>query len=83
MFSPKTLEDRLDYIQGRIRKASVHAGRKSKEITLVGITKSFPVKIWDLALNGNLTTLGESRIQETIEKAETFKKRDEIELHFI
>ena len=83
MFSPKTIEDRLDYIQDRIRKASVHAGRKTKEITLVGITKSFPVKIWDLALNGNLTTLGESRIQETIEKAEIFKKRDKIELHFI
>ena len=41
------------------------------------------MKIWDLALNVNLTTLGESRIQETIEKAETFKKRDKIELHFI
>ena len=41
------------------------------------------MKIWDLALNVNLTTLGESRIQETIEKAETFQKRDKIELHFI
>ena len=83
MFSPKTLEDRLDYIQGRIQKASVSSGRKFKDITLVGITKSFPVKIWDLALNVNLTTLGESRIQETIEKEKTFRKRDKIELHFI
>ena len=41
------------------------------------------MKIWDLALNVNLTTLGESRIQETIEKAKTFKKRDKIKLHFI
>ncbi|SVE13734.1 uncharacterized protein METZ01_LOCUS466588, partial [marine metagenome] len=49
----------------------------------VGITKSFPKKIWDLALNVNLTTLGESRIQETIEKEKTFRKRDKIELHFI
>ena len=83
MFSPKTIEDRLDYIQGRIQKASVGAGRKSGDITLVGITKSFPMKIWDMALNANLTTLGESRIQETIEKAKTFKKRNKIELHFI
>ena len=83
MFSHKTIEDRLDNIQGRIQKASVSAGRKSKDITLVGITKSFPIKIWDFALNVNLTTLGESRIQETIEKAKIFKKRDKIELHFI
>ena len=83
MFSQKALEERLDYIQGRIQKASVSAGRKPKDITLVGITKSFPVQIWGQALNVNLTTLGESRIQETIEKAETFKKRDKIELHFI
>ena len=83
MFSPKTLKDRLDYIQGRIEKASARSGRKFKDITLVGITKSFPKKIWDLALNVNLTTLGESRIQETIEKEKTFRKRDKIELHFI
>jgi len=83
VFSQKALEERLDYIQGRIQKASVIAGRKPKDITLVGITKSFPVQIWGQALNVNLTTLGESRIQETIEKAETFNKRDKIELHFI
>ncbi len=83
MFSHKALEERLDYIQGRIQKASVIAGRKPKDITLVGITKSFPVQIWGQALNVNLTTLGESRIQETIEKAEIFNKRDKIELHFI
>ena len=83
MFSPKTLEERLDYIQDRIQKASFSSGRKPRDITLVGITKSFPVKIWDQALNVNLTTLGENRIQETIEKAETFQKRDKLELHFI
>ena len=83
MFSPKTLEERLDYIQDRIQTATVSAGRNPKDITLVGITKSFPMKIWDIALNVNLTTLGENRIQETIEKAKTFKKRDKIELHFI
>ncbi len=83
MFSLRTLEERLDYIQGRIQQASVSAGRKAKDITLVSITKSFPVKTWYQALNVKLTTLGESRIQETIEKSETFQKRDKIKLHFI
>lgn len=83
MFFPTTLEERLDHIQRNIQKAATSAGRTPKDITLVGITKSFPVEIWEQALSVNLTTLGESRIQEAGEKAETFIKRDKIELHFI
>ena len=68
MLYPTTLEEKLDYIQGRIQKAAVSAGRKPKDITLIGITKSFPVEMWEQALNVNLTTIGESRIKETEEK---------------
>ena len=77
MYSPSTLKDRLDYIQGKIQKAAISSGRKQKQITLVAITKKFPVEIWKRAVNVNLTTLGESRIQETQKKVETFRERDE------
>ena len=83
MLSTKTLEERFDSIQERIRKAALKAGRKSKEITLVAITKSFPVEIWERAVDIKLTTLGESRIQEAKEKEKIFQKRDKIKLHFI
>ena len=83
MFLPTTPEERLDYIQERIQKAAISAGRKSKHITIVAITKSFPAQIWEQAMNLNLKTLGESRIQEAREKLQKFKKRDKIELHFI
>ena len=83
MFSPSTLEERLEDIQTRIQKTSVRSGRDPQEITLVAVTKAFPTKIWKRALNANLTTFGESRIQEAQEKSETFSKRNKIELHLI
>lgn len=83
MLYSTTLEDRLDYIRERIQIAAANSGRKQKHITLVAITKKFPVETWEKAINVNLTTIGESRIQEAQKKAETFSKRDKIELHLI
>jgi len=83
MLSPTTLKKRLYYIQDRINKAAINAGRKPQHITLIAVTKSFPKEIWEQALFVNLTTLGESRIQEAQEKLETFLKRDKIKLHLI
>ena len=79
----KTLESRRDHILYRIQKAATNSGRKPKHITLIAVTKNFPAEIWKQAVNVNLTTLGESRIQETQEKIKTFNKRNKIELHFI
>ena len=83
MLSQAAIKNRLDEILARIQKAATNAGRKSKHITLVAITKSFPAELWKCALNINITTLGESRIQETKKKSETFHKRNKIELHLI
>ena len=83
MLSPTTVEERLDYIQERIHKVAVEAGRNPKHITIVAITKAFPPEIWSLALNVNLTTFGESKIRETQEKSGTFSQRKKINLHLI
>ncbi len=83
MLSITTLSERLDYIQGRIYKAAIKAGRNPNSITLIAITKTHSMEIWERALSVNLTSLGESRIQEAQEKSEIFSKRDKIELHLI
>ena len=83
MLYSTTLEDRLDFIRERIQIAATNSGRKQKHITLVAITKKFPVEIWEKAININLTTLGESSIQEAEKKVNVFPKRNKIKLHFI
>ena len=81
MFFPivPPLEEKLYYIQDRIHKTAIKVGRNPEHITLVAVTKTMPLEIWEQAFNANLTTLGESRIQETQEKVDRFKKRDQIE----
>jgi len=83
MFSPTDLEEKLDYIHGRIYKTAIMAGRNPQDITLIAITKTLSPEIWQQAFNINQTIFGENRVQEAQEKVETFSKRDKIELHLI
>ena len=83
MFFPSSLEEKLHYIQERIHKTAVKVGRNPEHITLIAVTKTLPLEIWEQAFNANLTTLGESRIQKAQEKSKTFSKRDKIKLHLI
>ena len=80
---PQRLEERLDKVLGNIHKTATKAGRNPKEITLVAITKELPKEIWGIALNANITTLGESKIQETQKKVDKFINRNKIKLHLI
>ena len=77
------LQERLNHIQGCIQKAALKSGRNPNQVTLIAVTKAFPLEIWEQAISINLKTIGESRIQETQEKVDTFNKRDKIELHFL
>ena len=83
MTASSNLNNILESLNSRIHNAAIKSGRSTDNITLVAVTKSFPKNIWEIALNHNLTTIAESRIQETKEKLSTFKHRDKIELHFI
>ncbi|MBC8256373.1 MAG: YggS family pyridoxal phosphate-dependent enzyme [Candidatus Marinimicrobia bacterium] len=73
----------MEALNSRIQIAAKKSGRNLNDITLVAVTKSFPQNIWNTALNHNLTTLAESRIQETMDKLNKYKHRDKIELHLI
>ena len=77
------MEERLKKLQASINKTALSVGRNPKEITLVAVTKTFPIEIWKDSLNANITTFGENRVQEAQEKLIKFKEREKIELHLI
>ena len=83
MTPPSKLNNTLEALSFRINNAAIKSDRTSEDITLVAVTKSFPPNIWEKAINHNLTTLAENRIQEAKEKLKKFKHRDKIVLHFI
>jgi len=77
------LNNTLETLNSRINNAAIKSGRTYNDITLIAVTKSFPPNIWETAINHNLTTLAENRIQEAKEKLKKFKHRDKMVLHFI
>ena len=70
-------------IHGKIKEAAAVSGRTSEEITIVAVTKAFPVDIMNSAVENGFTVLGESRVQEIEKKLPDFKYRDQAELHLI
>ena len=82
MVSP-SLRTNLSTITARIQLSAESVKRNPAEITLVAVTKAFPLEIWKEALNENLTCIGESRVPEAAEKAKNFPYRDKMELHLI
>jgi len=83
MISSSEFRQNLQLINHRIHLSAIKSYRKHNEITLVAITKSLPFYMWDLALEHRLTTIGESRIQETNNKNKKFTNKEKIELHLI
>jgi pyridoxal phosphate enzyme (YggS family) len=83
MIPSSKLNNIMEALDSRIQNAAKKSGRSPDDITLIAVTKSFSQNIWDIALQHNLATLAESRIQEAKEKLTTFKHRDKIELHLI
>ena len=82
MVSP-SLRANLSAITARIQLSAESVKRNPAEITLVAVTKAFPLEIWKDAINENLTCIGESRVPEAAEKAKKFPFREKIELHLI
>ncbi|MDQ7040572.1 MAG: YggS family pyridoxal phosphate-dependent enzyme [Rhodothermus sp.] len=63
------LRERLARIQERIERACRRAGRSPEEITLIGVTKTFPVSLIQAAWEAGLRHFGENRVQELVAKA--------------
>ena len=63
------LARRLDEVHGRIAAACQAAGRSSREITLIAITKTFPASDVRLLAGLGVRDVGENRDQEAAPKA--------------
>ena len=58
------LQQRITSVRQRIARAAAQAGKTEAEITLVGVSKTFPVEMINAAVELGLTHIGENRIQE-------------------
>lgn len=65
-----TIEQRFCAVQERITLACQRVGRRADEITLIGVTKTFPMDVVTLGLGAGIRDFGENRVQELTEKAQ-------------
>lgn len=68
-------------IRNNIIKAAHSAGRDPKEIRLMAVTKTVPPEIVNEAIDAGCDLVGENRVQELLEKYDTYRPGTEI--HFI
>ena len=71
----------IENIRNRILSAA-----KGREVTLVAVTKTFPVEDMEKALNCNITDIAESKIQEALPKLDVLCKKNllaNVNKHFI
>lgn len=72
------LKHNADVVRGNIAKACEEAGRDPSEVTLIGVSKVFPVEYAEAAFAGGLKDLAENRVQELVPKIE---RLNELGLH--
>ncbi len=63
------IAERLEEVRERIVRACQRAGRDPSEVTLIGVTKTFPLEVVESAYACGLRHFGENRVQELVEKA--------------
>jgi pyridoxal phosphate enzyme (YggS family) len=77
------LRERLDSIEERIARASARSGRRREDITLVAVTKKFPVEIIEEAASLGLRHFGENYVQEFEAKRPALTSTAGAHFHFI
>ncbi len=65
----RAIARRLEAVRERIARACRRAGRRPEDVTLVGITKTFPPEAAAAARRAGLRDFGENRVQELVAKA--------------
>lgn len=61
-------QSNLAAVLGRIETACLAAGRKTSEVTLLPVTKTHPVGVLDYVVRAGLSSVGENRVQEALDK---------------
>jgi pyridoxal phosphate enzyme (YggS family) len=62
------ISDRLTDVQARIASACSRGGRSPEEITLVAVSKTWPLADLQTAVAAGITDLGENYVQEAVDK---------------
>ena len=78
-----SIADNLSRIRERIEAAAHRAGRRSKEIILMGVTKTIAPQQIREAYEARLRVFGENRVQEFAEKVESLRDLRDAEWHMI
>ncbi len=68
------LKERADKVRENILSACEASGRDSSEVTLIGVSKMFPVEYAEAAFCGGINNLGENKVQEMVPKIERFNE---------
>ena len=77
------LRDNLSVVRARIDAAVATAGRPRDSVTLVAVTKTYPVSDVELLAELGVTHVGESRVQEAASKFEALGTRGDLTWHLI
>jgi pyridoxal phosphate enzyme (YggS family) len=81
---PKNTAERLDFVRAEIRKAALGNGRDPASVTLIAVSKTFPVEAILAALEAGHRVFGENRVQEAKAKWPALRARfPDLELHLI
>jgi pyridoxal phosphate enzyme (YggS family) len=75
-----TIRERHERLLTTLREAAAASGHDPEALRIVGVTKTHPVELVQVALAAGITRLGESRIQEAEPKVAAAR---EAEWHFI
>lgn len=67
--SPSTVAENIAAIQERVEQAAKRAGRKASDVTVVGVSKTFPAERIREAFESGIRHFGENRVQEWEAKA--------------
>ena len=62
------MQKAIDNIRQTIRLSAGNSGRSEEDITLIGVSKTFPAEHILPAVQLDITDLGENRVQELVEK---------------
>ncbi len=68
----RAIRERLEMVRERVTLACQRAGRPSREVSLVAVTKTFSLDVVEAALQAGLQDLGENKMQELAAKAAAF-----------
>jgi len=78
------IADNIAAVKESINEAERASGREQGSVTLIGVTKVFPVEYAEAAAVSGLKDLGENRVQELVPKVERFSALDlDVNWHLI